>query len=693
MTYSPETSPVDDELNAENQGYDSPNSSPEPRRRVRRRKRKGGVVRRVLKRFGIRRKISGIVIAVVSILLIATVIYAGLIVDSITRVNSSVANLERVLGGLSSLSSTTISLTDYERLQVAVSEARDNLELSQRRAFLIRPLSGIHPILDTAMKSLDTAKLLTEASGRILTGLQPSVFYLVSGDSSQTGVTQLSSGDRLVELLEIAHGEFNSAEALLAEARQLMNQMSLADVPLALLRTTERIGSFYEQLSSMNGILLNSSNLLNVVLGLNGDRTYLVLAVNNDELRPSGGFLGTWGWFQVRNGRIVEFDYSASTVNSPQPPSENMATSLQIPRWWIQFRQPIYAAWDGSWNASFPDTADMAMWYYNNGNNVHAPVDGTLSIDITGFRYLLDVLGEVVVPEFDVVVTSDNFRDLIYDIRAYSAGVEPHKEFVAAIYQQIMSEWQQASVDPQTNAQLLNAMLRGVQEKHIMIYLADDELDNAIDLLGWSGRQQSEPESDYLMVVDSNLSNKSSSSVVRDYTYDVDLHDDGTTSKRLTLSFDFPASLADNDPAVDPEFHGPLEYSTMVQVYGPDGSSLTQYPEDISFPTEDTLNGFWLVSTIFRIPYNDSRRIQYLYDSPVGYERFGNYGRYQLTIQKQPGTGADPITIQITLPLETEVVETSPPISAQFDLERPIVEYQLRLDTDQQIDLIFEFTG
>lgn len=110
----------------------------------------------------------------------------------------------------------------------------------------------------------------------------------------------------------------------------------------------------YGDLADFHRVLLASPDLLTAALGLNETQSYLILAQNNDELRPSGGYLSTYGWMTVRNGRITKYDYQATTTTSPNPPPETLASQVQIPEWWIQYRQPLYAAWDSSWHVDFP---------------------------------------------------------------------------------------------------------------------------------------------------------------------------------------------------------------------------------------------------------------------------------------------------------------------------------------------------
>ena len=523
----------------------------------------------------------------------------------------------------------------------------------------------------------------------MLNGLQPTLFFLVSGNDSEAVVTQISSGERVVELLGVGRGRFASADSHLAAAKSQMDKIDLSSAPGNIVMSLEQLNKYYSELYNVNKVLTDSPDFLTAALGLDSERNYLVLSQNNDELRPSGGYLSTYGWLTIRNGRVTNYNYSPTTATSPNPPSASLASQLNIPSWWLRYSEPIYAAWDGSWYADFPSTARMAMWYYNTGNNPQSPVDGAISIDITGFEYLLDVLGSVTVPGYDVTVSSSNFRNVVYDIRAYGGGEVPHKRFIAALYQKIFTEWQNVSFDTEKNTALFGALVRALQEKHIMMYFNDDRLNEAVNLLGWSGEQMAPTNSDYLMAVDTNLGNKSNSSVIRQLTYDVDLQADGSVTGRTTVSYDYSARVAADDPGVNPDVNGPLDYSNLFQLFVPAGTTLTGTTNITTTPTvvyNDTTAEF--VSRLF-IPYDSAQRFQFDYTTQPLVENLGPYKRYRLLIQKQPGTSANAVSVQIILPPDTSAVNVSPTPAATYRLDRAIIEFRFDLTTDHWIEIVY----
>jgi hypothetical protein len=283
----------------------------------------------------------------------------------------------------------------------------------------------------------------------------------------------------------------------------------------------------------------------------------------------------------------------------------------------------------------------------------------------------------------------DNFREVIYDLRGFGEGVTPHKEFLARLYQQIFTEWQALGADPEQNALLLGALLQGLQEKHLQLYFTDPRLNEAVRLLGWSGAQEPATDHDYLMVADANLGNKSNHSVAQSLTYDVALQADGRVSGRATVAYDYADRVAADDPAVNAALHGPLDYSSLTQVFVPLGSRLTGETRLNPAPTVvDNATNTAFVTTLV-VPYDSSPRYQFSYETPRIIEQLGAYQRYRLLVQKQAGTGAHGLTVQVMLPAGARLVRSSPAADASYALEQPILEFRTDLSIDRWIEVIY----
>lgn len=652
----------------------------EKRRRRRRSRRRW--YNRALRRLG---RYNWRILLLMAVTFSAAIVMGGLLlaVNARTQVETSWESLDRIWTSLGNKSGTDLTLADFERLRSGVRDLNRSLSSARKQTLFLRPFTFLSGDLVTTFDMLDATQELTVAADDMLAGLQPALFFLSGGEGDERVTAQFSSGERVVELLGLGRGRFVSAGHHLDAARAIIERLDPTRVSSGLLATVDGLTQTYDELADFHRVLLASPDLLTAALGLNQTQAYLILAQNNDELRPSGGYVSTYGWLRVRNGRVIDYDYRATTTASPNPPPDTLASEVQIPDWWIQYRQPLYAAWDSSWYVDFPSTARMAAWYYDNGGNPHSPVNGVIGMDLVAFEYILQELGSVYVPDYDVTVSGANFRETVYTIRAAGEG---HKEFVAAVYRQILNDWQR--VDQEKSIEIRGALLKALLEKHIMLYFLDDALNDAVQVLGWLGEQKPALDTDYLLVADANLGNKANRSVKRQFTYDVTIEDDGSLSSSLAIAYDFSERVAELDPAVGPE-HGDTNYRSLTQVFVPANSTLTQ-TEDLSGPptvvNTDTHTAF--VARL-GVDYNESERYQFFYTTPPLVEPFGSFYRYRLLVQKQPGTLSDPVSVQLRLPPGARTVYTDPAPAASYSLDQPVLEFRLSLTSDQAIEVVF----
>ncbi|GAB4418217.1 MAG: hypothetical protein Kow00106_14180 [Anaerolineae bacterium] len=652
-------------------------------KRRRRRRSRHRWYRKLTRRLG---RYNWRVLLLMAITMPAAIVMGALIlsINARTQVENSWESLDRIWTTVGKKSGADLTLSDFEHLQTGVRDLNSSLSSARRQTLFLRPFTRLSGDLQTAFNMLDAAQELTLAADNLLTGLQPALFFLTQGEEEERVATQFSSGERVVELLSLGRGRFTRAGQHLDAAKAIIERLDPTRVSPGLLATVDGLESTYQLLADVDRVLLDSPQLLTAALGLDETQTYLILAQNNDELRPAGGYISTYGWLTVRNGRVLDYDYRATTPNSPNPPPLTLASQVQIPQWWIPYQQPIYAAWDSSWSPDFPTTARMAAWFYDNGGNPHSPVDGVIGIDLVAFEYILSELGSVYVPDYDITVNGDNFRETVYTIRAASEG--EHKEFVAAVYRQIFDDWQR--VDQQKSVEIRGALLKALLEKHIMLYFTDEGLNEAVRVLGWLGDQKPAQQHDYLLVAEANLGNKANRSVLRQFTYDVIIQDDGSLSSRLAVAYDYSERVAENDPAVAPA-HGDLDYRSLVQVFVPAQSTLDEtsnLPEEPVVVSSENHTTFVARAAV---DYNHSERYQFLYHTPPLVTQQGPYYRYKLLVQKQPGTLAEPLNVQITLPADARTVYTDPSPAASYSLDQPVLEFRLTLESDRTVEVVY----
>jgi hypothetical protein len=162
-----------------------------------------------------------VLLVIFSVIAVFTMSGVLLSVNARDKVNDSWHTLDRVWYGLSN-KPAKLTLSDFERLQRAVNDLNGSLSSARRQTLFLRPLTFASADLQTSLDTLDAAQQMTLASSDILVGMKPAVFFLTAGEQEESVATQISSGERVVELLSLGRGRFLSAERLASAKAILM---------------------------------------------------------------------------------------------------------------------------------------------------------------------------------------------------------------------------------------------------------------------------------------------------------------------------------------------------------------------------------------------------------------------------------------------------------------------------------------
>ncbi|MBI2984582.1 MAG: DUF4012 domain-containing protein [Candidatus Kerfeldbacteria bacterium] len=225
---------------------------------------------------------------------------------------------------------------------------------------------------------------------------------------------------------------------------------------------------------------------------------YLVVFQNDDELRPSGGFAGTFVLVKFDRGRmrIVDapatgpFDLTATTPHTTRPPEPLLAVA------------PYWAFHDANWFLDWPTSASFMLDFYEQARGFRP--DGVIALSPAVVEDLLRLTGPLRPPGYDVAVTADNF------VRATEQQVELKfdralnnpKQFILDLIPVLLQ-----SVGSLPTAEALEAVvtiLSHAAQANIMLASEDPDFGQTVAELGWNGAVI-QTDGDYLSVVDSNL--------------------------------------------------------------------------------------------------------------------------------------------------------------------------------------------
>jgi hypothetical protein len=353
----------------------------------------------------------------------------------------------------------------------------------------------------------------------------------------------------------------------------------------------------------------------------NQEETFLVLFQNNMELRPGGGYLGSFGIIKIKNGHVTlsgtedlaNFDKQVPDGIAPPYP---LNEALGIESWKMR---------DSNWSPDFPANAKKAEEFYRLGGG-QENLDGVAAINTGVLASFLKATGPVRLAGYPGTYDSENaILTLEYQVEEGYAqqGIDKgnRKSVMNALAETIMKKVLALNASQKIN--LAKIILADLDEKDIQLYFADPSLEAAAEKAGWAGVVDRNWNNDYLMAVDANLDSfKSDYYVKRSFDYTVDLS--GTAPKAdLKITYVHTAKLAD---------WMTRNYLTYLRVYAPQNSVLTG-ASGLNNVRTGTELGKTYFGALVKVPIGQTRTVELQYALPKNITA----SDYDLLIQKESG--------------------------------------------------------
>lgn len=382
------------------------------------------------------------------------------------------------------------------------------------------------------------------------------------------------------------------------------------------------------------------------LLGFDKPRTMLVLFLNNTELRPGGGFIGSYGLVTLDKGAVTRMetegtenlDRGAPATFLVEPPAP-IQIYLNQPRWYFR---------DSNWSPDFAISAQHALQFYSAEGGKDAQfIETVVGITPEVLEILMKYTGPITVR--GTTYTAATVTDLI----EYNVEIEylqkqipftERKVIISEIAHELIAR---VKTIPAWKWGALSADLMSAGESgHVLLYDTNSEIQKTIENLGWGGRLK-DGAPDYLYVVDANLASLKTDRVIERATAYEIFQDPAThewqgrikLTYKNTGSFDWRTS----------------RYRTYTRVYLPDGTKFLNGDGSIknSKTKEPAPWDVWheygrtVVGTYFIVEPGETRTVTInvaLAPPVVAALQAGQYG---LTAQKQLGLEKRELTAEV----------------------------------------------
>lgn len=635
-------------------------------------------------------------------MLVALLLWIGLLARAGLIVRADVLALQDYAARLSvpgPLQPTQIDLPLIQRHVTSIHQNLSSLRSLASPLLALTPALGWLPDIGGDVRAapalLDMALEFTGLGDRALRLIAPAWPPTTDGQLSLPAVT------RLLQRLQPAMTSFAANVDRAGAFRQTIDTPTLSP----------RLQSIFARFDAAYPLLRSGVDFARIapqLLGADRPRAYLIILQNEDELRPTGGYISAAGRVTLDAGQIVTLtvgdayqmdDFTKPYGDPPAPLWDIMGSQL-----WL-FR-------DSNWSPDFPTAARQAieLYTYTQGGTF----DGVIALNQNVVEALMAGLGALTVDSQQPPLTAQTIRAYMRNAWAPSGQTDAttwifqRKEFIGRLMQAMLDR-----VMNQTGAinwgELSRALNRVLNSHDLLIVLTDPVLNVPLRDAGWDGSLP-DVRGDFLMIVDANLGfNKAYSLISEAFTYTVQLNPDRSATSALALAYTQHGTPAADCPHVVPSYDLSITYDWLAQqcywnyrrVLVPAGAALieaTRHPtkagelitgaiSDGATTTapEENKTAF---STLLIVGRGQSIESRLRYALPIGTAQAGdNRLIYRLHVQKQAGAGHWPLTITVNAPAGQRLIDAQP---RPLELSDTRAVFQLTLDRDQDIAVTME---
>lgn len=532
----------------------------------------------------------------------------------------------------------------------AADEALSKLGGLKAVPFISTQLGAVDNLLKAGIQTASALGKVATLADTIITPIKTdSQFTLASLTPAQKRVVLKQISEAYPDLVGI------KAEIDLAALHidQIPNHGMLPQLKKAVDPIKEQLPTLREAISNA----LPMAEIIPPIAGYPEPQTYLFLLQNNTELRPTGGFIGTYGILKIADAEITSFR-TDNIYNLDNPVKDTLVVKpptplqkyLKADKWFMR---------DSNWSPDFPTAAEQALWFYQQENGPEKNIDGVIAMTPNLIESLLKLTGSITVDGIEF--TSENFTErLQYQVEQgfYRQGISDadRKEIIGVMADELMNRV--LNFPQERWGELWQVIINHIEEKQILLYSNNENLETLIAQENWGGSINQDANSDFLMVIDANMASlKSDPGVFRSIQYSVEQTKDGAIAD-VTINYNNTGSFNWKS----------TRYRTYTRVYVPEGSQLLEHSGVMEndrlsggrAADPDVYNelGKTVIAGFISIEPQESGTLHYRYALPANIVETMNGDQYSLLIQKQPGTKAH--NLEVSLKFQRDILNAEP---------------------------------
>ena len=508
------------------------------------------------------------------------------------------------------------------------------------------------PYIADFKNGVEAGEYLVQAGQESIKAITPYA-DLIGFKKGQTSFVEKSAEERLqtaILTLDKVLTKVDSISEDIKQAEERIEKINPKRYPrkIGSLQVRNRIENVRKQFTGLASLFVDAKPLvkkLPEIFGSDKEKIYLVLFQNDKELRATGGFLTAYAVFKVKSGKMtVQRSKDIYTLDDsisvhPEAPAEILTYHKGVTRFYIR---------DSNLSPDFPASVELFnSLYKNSGERVN--YDGIIALDTKVLVDMLTIFGDTEARGTRFSAKEDKRCDCPQVIYTLLNEIDRPVGFIKEDRKGILGDLMYAlfykaiGFSPSKYwGTLMQEMFKDLQEKHIILYFVDSDLQKSTEKLNFAGKIR-DYNGDYLHVNNVNFAGaKANLFTSQSISSKTKLNDNGKITREVVVEFRNPYPHSD----CSLERGGLCLNATLrnwIRFYVPKGSELISFAgSKKKVQTYDDLE-----KTVFEgyleITPEGKAQVIVKYALPDNV----NSKDYKLLIQKQPGTYEDKLKVEV----------------------------------------------
>jgi len=526
----------------------------------------------------------------------------------------------------------------------ALEAAQNSLQRVEKNVNSLGLVARFGP-LETQRQALKTIAISGQNLSRglrMVTDLTNDIFAPLMGENSKRfGDLKVAEKREILKKVYEAAPQIQGAKAEVELAELQLEQIDQNGLHPVLKNyvneTIVRLQDVFAMLSQAAALARTAPSLL----GYPGVKTYLLLLENYNELRPTGGFIGTVGLLKIKDAEIVsletrnvyELDVNAEKIAKITPP-EPIIKYLNVKGWYLR---------DANWSPDFPTAVQqIEKFFQREAQLTGSPfsperIDGVFALTPEVIKDFLKIAGAVEIKGF--VFNSDNFTDrLEYLVEVgyekINADYSTRKNIIGLLGQELIKRFENMRLNEWVG--LLGAVQKNLNQKQLLLNFNDSLLQQEVSAQNWAGEMRAS-QLDFLMFVDANMAAlKTDQYVKKSINYELKFNNKNELIAKASITYQNNGTFTWKS----------TRYRTYTRLYVPMGAELIKasgaMEKDKSVVPGKVAVGQELGKTFFgafiSVEPGQSGTLNFEYKLPEKISAMVLDGYYSLLAQKQAGT-------------------------------------------------------